>query len=828
MEIGLVEQVDIDREMKQSYLSYAMSVIVARALPDARDGLKPVQRRILYAMYDMGLSSSAAYKKSARVVGEVLGKYHPHGDQPVYEAMVRMAQDFSLRYPLVDGQGNFGSIDGDGAAAMRYTEARMSAPGYDLLADLEKDTVDYTPNFDESLREPDVLPSTIPNLLVNGAAGIAVGMSTSVPPHNLNEVIDAIVYMLDNWARLEDVTVADLLQFVHGPDFPTGGMVFRFQDDGATDALMKAYSTGRGRVTVRASAHIEEMERSKSRIVVTELPYQVNKTNLMTRIADLHRDGRLEGLTDMRDESDRTGMRLVLETTRNVDARDVLRDLFRQTPMESTFSIIMLALVNGEPRVLSLKQVLRVYIDHRLEIVRRRSEYDLTRARERAHILEGLLIALDNLDAIIDTIRRSRSTETAEKNLIATFKLSEAQAKAVLDMRLRRLAAMERTALRDEYQAKRQEIKGLELLLARPELQRKTVKDELLQVREKYGDVRRTLIVEADPRSVLTAMDLVSDQPVWVVVGEAGTFGRTEDESLFKIPGRPKEAPLAFLEAKTQDRLYLFAADGTAVSVPVHKLPICENLGEGMTWRELSPSLGEKRLTAAVVVPEAALGRDDDVGYLLLGTLGGLVKRVRIGDLPTVPGQVFPVMRVDDEDALGWARVSTGQDDVLLATLAGQVIRFEEGDIRPMGLAAGGVAGVKLQGEADGVIGLAVVTAAEANDVKKPALVWSITDNGLAKASPLTLYPTQKRYGQGVTNIKLPRGAAEVVAMLVGDRRTEIYVTTSRGSTKRVRLGKAVEGSRALRPQQLLDFSESTRITGALRARAVLEVDEAD
>lgn len=828
MEIGLVEQVDIDREMKQSYLSYAMSVIVARALPDARDGLKPVQRRILYAMYDMGLSSSAAYKKSARVVGEVLGKYHPHGDQPVYEAMVRMAQDFSLRYPLVDGQGNFGSIDGDGAAAMRYTEARMSAPGYDLLADLEKDTVDYTPNFDESLREPDVLPSTIPNLLVNGAAGIAVGMSTSVPPHNLNEVIDAIVYMLDNWARLEDVTVADLLQFVHGPDFPTGGMVFRFQDDGATDALMKAYSTGRGRVTVRASAHIEEMERSKSRIVVTELPYQVNKTNLMTRIADLHRDGRLEGLTDMRDESDRTGMRLVLETTRNVDARDVLRDLFRQTPMESTFSIIMLALVNGEPRVLSLKQVLRVYIDHRLEIVRRRSEYDLTRARERAHILEGLLIALDNLDAIIDTIRRSRSTETAEKNLIATFKLSEAQAKAVLDMRLRRLAAMERTALRDEYQAKRQEIKGLELLLARPELQRKTVKDELLQVREKYGDVRRTLIVEADPRSVLTAMDLVSDQPVWVVVGEAGTFGRTEDESLFKIPGRPKEAPLAFLEAKTQDRLYLFAADGTAVSVPVHKLPICENLGEGMTWRELSPSLGEKRLTAAVVVPEAALGRDDDVGYLLLGTLGGLVKRVRIGDLPTVPSQVFQVMRVDDEDALGWARVSTGQDDVLLATLAGQVIRFEEGDIRPMGLAAGGVAGVKLQGEADGVIGLAVVTAAEANDVKKPALVWSITDNGLAKASPLTLYPTQKRYGQGVTNIKLPRGAAEVVAMLVGDRRTEIYVTTSRGSTKRVRLGKAVEGSRALRPQQLLDFSESTRITGALRARAVLEVDEAD
>ncbi len=611
MEIGLVERVDIDREMKQSYLSYAMSVIVARALPDARDGLKPVQRRILYAMYDMGLSPASAHKKSARVVGEVLGKYHPHGDQPVYEAMVRMAQDFSLRYPLVAGQGNFGSIDGDGAAAMRYTEARMSAPGYDLLADLEKNTVDFVPNFDDTLREPDVLPGIIPNLLVNGSAGIAVGMSTSIPPHNLIEVIDAIIYMLDHWQHLEDITVADLLQFVQGPDFPTGGMVFRHEPDDTTDALAKAYSTGRGRITVRASAHIEEMERSKSRIVVTELPYQVNKTNLITRIADLHREGRLEGLTDMRDESDRTGMRLVLETTRNVDARDVLRQLFRQTPMESTFSIIMLALVNGEPRILSLKQVLRVYIDHRLEIVQRRSEHDLTRARERAHVLEGLLLALDNLDAVIDTIRRSRTTETAQKNLMATFNLSEAQAQAILDMRLRRLAAMERTVLRQEYQETRELIKRLELLLARPDLQRQTIRTELLEVREKYGDTRRTLIVEADPRKVLTAADLVSNQAVWVVVGEEGTFGRTDDTTLFKIPGRPKEAPLAFLEAKTQDRLYLFSADGSAVSLPVHKLPKVENLGQGMTWRELSPTLADRRLVAAVVVPEAALGRED-------------------------------------------------------------------------------------------------------------------------------------------------------------------------------------------------------------------------
>ncbi|MEZ4643725.1 MAG: DNA topoisomerase (ATP-hydrolyzing) [Chloroflexota bacterium] len=485
MEIGLVKKIDIDQEMRESYLSYAMSVIVSRALPDARDGLKPVQRRILYAMYDMGLRPDSPYKKSARVVGEVLGKYHPHGDQSVYDAMVRMAQDFSMRYALVDGQGNFGSIDGDAAAAMRYTEARMSSMGYDMLEDIGKNTVDFTSNFDDSLKEPSVLPATVPNLLVNGSAGIAVGMATSIPPHNLGEVVDALTYMLNNWEHLDEVSVADLMQFIQGPDFPTGGLVFRHRsEDDETDAIANAYATGRGRITVRAKAHVEQMGRNKSRIVITELPYQANKTNLLGRIADLHRDGKIEGLTDLRDESDRNGMRIILETTRNVEPEDVLAELFRLTPMQSTFSISLLALVNGEPRILTLKQALRVFLEHRLDIVRRRSEYDLERARQRAHILEGLLIALDNLDEVIDTIRRSRTVETARVNLIKKFKLSEIQAQAILDMQLRRLAALERRKIQDEHQETLNLIKYLERLLSRPDLMRDVVKAELLAIRQ--------------------------------------------------------------------------------------------------------------------------------------------------------------------------------------------------------------------------------------------------------------------------------------------------------------------------------------------------------
>ena len=814
MEIGTVKQINIDDEMRESYLSYAMSVIVSRALPDARDGLKPVQRRILYAMHDMGLRPDTSFKKSARVVGEVLGKYHPHGDQSVYDAMVRMAQDFSMRYPLVDGQGNFGSLDGDAAAAMRYTEARMSLMGYDLLEDIDKNTVGFAPNFDDSLQEATFLPATIPNLLVNGSSGIAVGMATSIPPHNLGEVLDALIYMLDNWKKLDDVSVADLMGFIKGPDFPTGGLVFRYKGaENETDAIAAAYATGRGRVTVRAKAHVEQMGRNKSRIVISELPYQANKTNLLGRIADLHRDGKIEGLTDLRDESDRNGMRIILETTRNVEPEDVLADLFRLTPMQSTFSISLLALVNGEPRVLTLKQALRVYLDHRLEVVRRRSEHDLAKARDRAHILEGLLVALDNMDAVIDTIRRSRTVETARANLRRSFKLTEMQARAILDMQLRRLAGLERRKIQDEYKEKLRLIKYLERLLSRPEMVRDVIKEELGAIREKYADARRTQIVDASQSKMITESDLLPDEQVWVLVSEKGTLARTTTARMIDIPLKPAEQPQALLEANTQDVLYLFAADGRAVSLPVYQLPQAREMGQGTHWADLTALSRRDHLAAASIRPSSL-----SEGYLFLTTLAGMVKRVRLEDLPGITTDPFTVMGVADDDSLGWARLTSGQDEIVLATAAGQLIRFREDQVRSMGLAAAGVMGIKLADEADGLVAM---------DVAQPdGFVWSITDNGLAKATAMREYPTQGRYGQGVINMRLPRNASEVVAVVVGNEKTQLLVTTAIGSTKKQILGKTQMGSRSIKPRPLWKIGPRNQITGAIQLTARLEWDE--
>ncbi len=462
-EVGMVRKIDIEHEMQQAYLDYAMSVIVARALPDARDGLKPVHRRILYAMHDMGIQPNSAFKKSARIVGEVLGKYHPHGEAAVYDAMARLAQDFSTRYPLVDGQGNFGSMDGNSPAAMRYTEARLAALSANLLQDIAKETVDFSDNFDGTLKEPDVLPSALPNLLLNGSTGIAVGMATSIPPHNLGEVVDALVYMLENWQKLDDISVDQLMNFIQGPDFPTGGIIIQ---EAEGEGLAVAYGSGRGRITVQARVHLESMDRGRSRIIVTELPYMTNKSTLIERIASLARDGRLEGLTDLHDESDRHGMRIVIELTKNVDPEKILRELYKNTPMQSTFSIIMLALVGGEPRLLGLKQALRVYLEHRHEIVRRRSEYDLEHARKRGHILDGLRIALQNLDDVITLIRRSPDVEGARERLMKRFKLSQEQAQAILDMPLRRLASLERKKIEDEYREVQVLIKELELIAA--------------------------------------------------------------------------------------------------------------------------------------------------------------------------------------------------------------------------------------------------------------------------------------------------------------------------------------------------------------------------
>src|SRR5512133_1884684 len=520
MELGLIKK--IDNDMQQAYLDYAMSVIVARALPDARDGLKPVQRRILYAMYDMGIRADSAYKKSARIVGEVLGKYHPHGVSAVYEAMARMAQDFSLRTLLVDGQGNFGSVDGDPPAAMRYTEARLSAAAVDMLLDLNKDTVDFTGNFDDTLEEPGVLPAALPNLLVNGATGIAVGMATSIPPHNLGEIVDAIVYMLERWDKLDDIDVEQLMKFVKGPDFPTGGLIIEEKGD---EGIESAYGTGRGRITVQAKAHVEEMERGKNRIIVTELPYMVNKSSLIERIAELAREGHLEGLSDLRDESDRQGMRIVLEMTKNAEPEVVLAALYKRTPMQTTFGINLLALVDGEPRTLTLKQALRVYVEHRITVIKRRAEFDLAKAKARAHILEGYMVALKNLDEIIELIRSASDVDAARSKLMKRYKLGELQANAILDMQLRRLAALERKKIETEYKEVNATIKDLTDLLKNPKRMRAVVADELLKVKEAYGDRRRTQIISlkaGKAAKLLTATDLIPEQTVWVGVTEDG------------------------------------------------------------------------------------------------------------------------------------------------------------------------------------------------------------------------------------------------------------------------------------------------------------------
>ena len=808
MEVGLVKQVDIDDEMRQSYLDYAMSVIVSRALPDARDGLKPVQRRILYAMYDMGLAPEKPHRKSARVVGEVLGKYHPHSDTAVYDAMVRLAQDFSMRYMLVDGQGNFGSIDGDAAAAMRYTEARTSIMGWDLLEDIRKDTVDFGENFDGSMEEPEVLPSIVPNLLVNGGSGIAVGLATSIPPHNMGEVIAALNYMLDNWEKFDDISLDDLMQFIQGPDFPTGGICFRYRasrrsGDDSTDALKAAYATGRGRVTVRAKAHVEQMERNKSRIVITELPYQTNKTNLLSRIADLHRDGKIEGLTDLRDESDRNGLRIIIETTRNVEPEEVLTDLFKRTPLQSTFSIINVALVRGEPRVLTLKQALKVFLDHRLEVVRRRSEYELRRAQERAHILEGMLVALDNLDAVIDTIRRSRTSDTARKNLMQQFKLTGEQAIAILDMPLRRLSALERRKLQEEFKEKQALIKELDNLLTTPKLMRARIKDELEEVRAKYGDLRRTQIVDSEKTQVLAASDLLPDEKSWVILTEKGKLARTTSPELLAIPRKPAEAPQALLRANTQDILYLLAADGKAVSLPVYRLPQTRELGGGSHYADMTPLSRRQHLVAAVVRPAGI------EGYLTLATLAGMVKRVRLEDLPGVSSDAFTVMNVADDDALGWATITHGNQEIVMATAGGQAIRFSEEEVRAMGLPAGGVMGIKLAGDADGVIAM---MAAEAN-----GYLWSVTDDGLAKATAMSEYPVQGRNGQGVINLRLPQESTEVVAAVIGSDTSEVIVVNSQGGIKRTRIGDCKLGSRSIKPAPLMKVGQQSRITGALR-----------
>ncbi len=777
---GTVRRVNIGQEMRDAYLDYAMSVIVARALPDARDGLKPVHRRILYAMYDMGIRSDSSFKKSARIVGEVLGKYHPHGDSAVYESMVRLAQDFSMRYELVDGQGNFGSIDGDGAAAMRYTEARMAQIGEELLVDIDKQTVDFVENFDGSLTEPAVLPSAFPNLLVNGSSGIAVGMSTNIPPHNLGEICDALTYMLEEWEKLEDITVKDLMKFVKGPDFPTGGLVYRHIDglDTDEDTLVSAYATGRGKITMRAKIHIEDMGRGKSRIIVSELPYQTNKSSLIERIANLVRDGKLEGIADLRDESDRQGLRMVIELQRGAEPTPVLSSLFKLTPLQETFSINTLALVDNEPRTLSLKQCLKVYLDHRLNVVQRRSQFDLARAQERAHILEGLLKALDMMDQVIATIRKSQTVDTARNNLMSLLKIDEIQAQAILDMQLRRLAALERKKIDDEYKEKIKLIKYLEGLLASPLKQRQLIAEELGVIKDAYGDRRRTVIMDSTATAIQTSDLLVPSEDTWVTMTVDGKMGRSFENVQPKVTADLKDPPRFIMATNTAQIVYLFTSTGQCATVPVHQLPQIHEAAEGAVFPSLVPLPSTAEITAVITLPESL-----EHGYLIFATANGEVKRLRIEDLPGMTSNTFTVMDVEKDDKLGWVMVTNGENEVILTTAQGQAIRFSENDVRPTGLPAGGMRGIKLQEQRDRVVGAFVVVPDQ--------YVWCMTDDGVAQISPIVNYPSQGRAGSGVISMRLPQSSRELAATTIGRQDDNIIALTNRKKAFYMRLGRA-------------------------------------
>jgi DNA gyrase subunit A len=810
MELGLVRKIDIDREMQQAYLDYAMSVIVARALPDARDGLKPVQRRILYAMYDMGIRTDSPYRKSARIVGEVLGKYHPHGDQSVYDSMARMAQDFSMRTLLVDGQGNFGSVDGDPPAAMRYTEARLAAPALDLLADIGKDTVDYTDNFDGTLTEPTVLPSAIPNLLVNGATGIAVGMATNIPPHNLGEIADACVYMLEKWEKLDDINVEDLMEFVEGPDFPTGGIIIEQKGEEGIEA---AYGKGRGRVTIQANAHIEEMERGKSRIIVTELPYQVNKSSLIERIAELVRDGQLEGITDLRDESDRQGLRIVIELTKNVEPEKVLSALYKRTPMQSTFSINLLALVENEPRLLNLKQALRVYLDHRLVVIKRRTEFDLQKARARAHILEGLMVALKHLDEIIALIKGSPDVDSARTRLMKRFKLSELQANAILEMQLRRLAALERKKIETEYKETQVLIKELEGLLKSSKKMRSVAADELLKVKAAYGDRRRTQIVSMKGRKAikapLTAAELVVEQVVWIGMTANGALSRTRDDKPPRLSG--SEAPKLLVKANATDTLYLVSGRGLAAAVAVHTLPEAERLGEGNPFNKQSPLQADEIPMAAFALPARKSQLSEETNLITV-TRGGMVKKSLVSELPGPSAQTFRLLNVNEGDTLGWVALTDGSKEVLLVTSHGMAIRFNEEDVRPMGLAAAGVNGIKL-GVGDTVVGMQVLPGT--------GDLFLIASDGKGKRVEVKDFPAQGRYGKGVIAWELARGIT-LAGLGMGKANAIVTLHLLKAAPKMARLDEAPLRKRtAMRGESVVDVKSGDALLGIAEGWAV-------
>lgn len=797
---GIIRDRGITEEIQQSYLDYAMSVIVARALPDVRDGLKPVHRRILYAMWGSGLRSTAKFRKSATVVGEVLGKYHPHGDIAVYDSMVRMAQDFSLRYPMVWGQGNFGSMDGDGAAAYRYTEAKLRPIAEEMLFDIEKETVDFVPNYDGVHKEPVVLPAKLPNLLLNGTVGIAVGMATNIPPHNLEELVDAISYLVDH----PEATIDDLMKYVKGPDFPTGGIIFDKKD------IREAYATGRGKIVTRAKADIVEVKEGVFHIIVTEMTYATNKADMLEKIANLVREGKIVGIRDLRDESDKDGVRVVIELKKDAYPQKVLNKLYAATDLQKNFNVNMLALVDGiEPQVLNLKAMLEYFVAHRMQVVERRAQFELRKAKERAHILEGLSKALDHINEVIETIKKSQTKETAHKNLREKFKFSDIQATAILEMRLQTLAGLERKKIEDELAEKRRIIAFLEDLLKHREKMLGVVKSELQEMKKKYGNGRKTAVVSSAV-GTFKQEDVIPNEEAVISLTRTGYIKRM-NPSNYRVQKRggkgvigattkEDDVVMLFRAVMTHDDLLFFTNFGKVFQLKAYEIPESTRTTKGnsaVNFLQLAP---EEKITEII-----ALSKDDEYKFLCMATAHGVVKKTKIEEFLKVRRSGLFAIKLDEGDSLGWVKPTIGTDEVVLVTRNGQSIRFKESNVRPMGRTAGGVRGIKM-GKSDGLVGMDVVPKGQ-----KGVELVVMTENGYGKRSAFKFYKTQGRGGSGIKTAKVTPKTGNLVwakAVSADDAEQEdMIVISERGQVIRIPLksvsllGRATQGVRIMKPK---------------------------
>ncbi|SMB87473.1 DNA gyrase subunit A [Desulfonispora thiosulfatigenes DSM 11270] len=797
---GRIVPIDIEDEMRKSYIDYAMSVIVGRALPDVRDGLKPVHRRILYSMYKNGMTSDKPHKKSAHVVGDVLAKYHPHGDTAVYDAMVRMAQTFSTRYPLVDGHGNFGSVDGDSAAAMRYTEVRMTKLSLELLNDIEKNTIDYIPNYDESLEEPVVLPSRYPNLLVNGSSGIAVGMATNIPPHNLGEVIDGVTALIDN----SEITNEELCEYVKGPDFPTGSVIM------GREGIKSAYTTGRGSVKVRARTHMETMSNSKIRIVVTEIPYLVNKARLIEKIADLVRDKKIDGITDLRDESDRTGMRIVVELRRDANPQVILNQLYKFTQLQDTFSIIMLAVVNGSPKVLTLKDVLYHYLEHQKDVIVRRTKFDLERAEARAHIIEGLKIALDNIDEVIKTIRASKNAEEAKQNLINKFVLSDKQAQAILDMRLQRLTGLEREKLDEEYAELVKKIEYLRSVLSDENMVLNIIKEEITLIKSKYSDERLSEIgIDEDNANM---EDLIAEEDVIITISHNGYVKRMlmdnyksqrrGGKGITAMTTREEDFVEMLFTTTTHHYLLFFTNKGKVYRKKVYEIPESSRQAKGMAIINLLNITGDEKITAVIPIKTYTPN-----WYLIAATSNGIVKKTDLSQYDSQRKDGIIAISLDDNDELVGVQLTDGSQDMILSTRKGMAIRFNEEDVRAMGRTTRGVKGISLQD--DFVISM--------ERVREGGSVLVVSDNGYGKKTPISEYRSQNRGGKGIITMrKTDKNGLLVGTKIVRDEE-EIMLISKRGIIIRLKVSEVSSMSRTTQGVHLMNIGEDDEVMAIAR-----------